>query len=171
MTAVNALYKSRDLNVYLKGKTTTVAIQPALQQAGWTGGSGLQWADGPSLTVGQSDGVRGAGLALWGSNESSDAWTSLSGSAIAYGFVVVGSGSWIVSTKSFELYTWDSRQAGPLVPLVYTARARLRWSLRGLLTIEDEWDESGDPRGPNPNIVGQVIQRLPTDFLTVSLSL
>ena len=171
MSGVNALFKSRDLNVYLRGKTFTVAASPALLQSGWVGGSGLQWADGVFWTASQSDGERGAGIALWGSSESSDAWTSLAGSALAYGQIVVGSGSWVVSTRSFEQYTWASRQAGPLVPLVYTAQARLRWSLRGLLTVEDEWDLSGDPRGPNPHIVGQVIQRLPSDFLTAALSL
>ncbi len=62
-----------------------------------------------------------------------------------------------MSTTTYERYTWASRQVGPLVPLVYTT-GRLRFSLRGYWTIEDEWTLSGDPRGANDYLIGNIVQ-------------
>jgi hypothetical protein len=41
---------------------------------------------------------------------------------------------------------------------VYTEGVRLRFSLRGYWTTEDEWSASGDPRAPNNFYVGSITQ-------------
>jgi hypothetical protein len=43
-----------------------------------------------------------------------------------------------MSTSSYEKYTYNSRMAPPLVPIVYHAQDKLYFSLRGLWTNEDE---------------------------------
>jgi hypothetical protein len=55
-------------------------------------------------------------------------------------------------------YTLQSRLVPPLVPNVYTVGQRLRFSLRGLWTPQDEWTISGDPRAPNHFLVGSIVQ-------------
>jgi hypothetical protein len=92
----------------------------------------------------------------------------------AYQFATVGAGGWIIMTTSYEKYTWNSRQSGPLVPLTYTASDRLVFSLRGYWTIEDEWTLSNDLRKPNNYYIGFVMQA-PTSstegYLTIQVSI
>ena len=148
----------RDVNVLFKGDSYTVMIDPALQASGWQGGQGVQWVDAPidEFMVGASDGVYG-GFLLWGSNEDSDQYIALVGQQVAYGYAVLCAGGWLMNTRTFEQFTWLSRQVGPLVPITYTVGERVRFSLRGYWTNEDEWTLSGDPRGSNGYFIGSVV--------------
>lgn len=154
------IFRTRDVVVITKGCAYTVRASNALISSGWPGGQGLAWVDGPGteFQVTFADGGRSAGFALWGSNEDSDRFTSMTEQQPAYGYLVLGSGSWIISTLSFEVYTYNSRVVPPLVPITYLPGQKLFWSLRGLWTIEDEWSLSGDPRAPNDDPVGFVAQ-------------
>src|SRR6478609_9568590 len=104
-----------------------------------------------------SDGLYG-GFFLWGSNESSDQYVSFFKNQIEYGFGVLCLGGWLISTLTYERYTYASRISGPLVPIQYVEGQRLRFSLRGYFTTEDEWTLSGDPRAPNGYYIGSVTQ-------------
>lgn len=171
------IFRTRDLVVFAKGAAYAVATADVMVQSGWPGGQGLSWTDSAvdEFMVTLTDGGRGAGFALWGSNEDSDQLTAITGHQVAYGFVVIGSGSWLISTSTFEVYTWASRQVGPLVPITYTPGVdKLYWSLRGYFTNEDEWTLSGDPRAPNDAPVGfvaQVPSALTENYLTVQTTL
>lgn len=155
------IFRTRDVLVFYKGQTVTVDVPQALSVAGWSGGQGFQWTDpiGDQLLATVSDGLFG-GFALWGSDESSDEFTAMTRNQPTYKFVVLCAGGWLISTSSYERYTYASRiGGGPLVPLSYSASDRLLFSLRGYFTIEDEWSLAGDPRAPNSNFVGSVVQR------------
>jgi len=171
------IFRTRDTVVFVKGITYTVKASNALITAGWPGGQGLMWADDPGteFAVTFADGGRGSGFAMWGSDESSDEFTGMTEGQPAVGYLVMGSGSWIMSTLSFEVYTYASRVAGPLVEIAYNPGQKLFWSLRGLWTIEDEWALSGDPRAPNVDPVGFVTQvpnaTLTNNYLTVQTTL
>ncbi len=169
------IFRTRDTVIFTKGATYPVKTSDALITAGWPGGQGLMWTDDPTggteFTVTFADGGRGAGFALWGSNEDSDQFTSMTGIQPIVGYLIMGSGSWIISTSSFEVYTYASRIASPLVPITYKAKQKLYWSLRGLWTIEDEWAASGDPRAPNVDPVGYVIRSPRNDYLTIQTTL
>lgn len=170
------IFRTRDVVVFKRGVSYTVSLESTMSQAGWPGGQGVMWEhmtrDGFMVTY--ADGVRGAGFVLWGSDESSDKWTAMTGQQVEHGYVVIGSGSWIVSTTTFERYTYASRQAGPLVEVSYAPGDHLHWSLRGWFTKEDEWTLSGDPRAPNESSVGAVVQppsSLTSQYLTVQTTL
>jgi len=170
------IFRTRDVVVFGLGIAYPVAINGPLTQNGWAGGQGLSWVDSSldEFRVGFSDGGRGAGFALWGSNEDSDQLTALTGYQVAYGHLIMGSGSWLLATSTYEQYTYASRLAGPLVPITYTAKEKLYWSLRGLFTNEDEWTLSGDPRAPNVDPVAFVVQipsALTESYITVQTTL
>lgn len=153
------LFRTRDCVVWVKGETLTVSVDDALVLNGWRGGTGVTFAPvvQDEVLISQSDGL-GGGFMLWGSDESSDQFTALTENQPYYGFAVIGMGAWLIATISFEQYTYASRQAGPLVPIVYNGSDPLFFSLRGLWTNEDEWQLSLDPRRPNDNVVGFVAQ-------------
>lgn len=144
----------------VKGDTLPVFLDPSLRLSGWSGGQGLQWAvplaEG-ELTVKSSTGFA-SGFMLWGSSETGDQHTTLTQSQIYYRVGTMCLGGWFIDTTTFERYTYASRQAGPLVPLVYQREDRLLFGLSGLFTREDEWSLSGDPRAPNTFFSGTVIQ-------------
>jgi len=167
--------RDRDCYVLNKGDTFPVLISAAMASGGWQGGQGVRWIDSPKdeFAVTYSDGTFG-GFFFWGSNEPSDQFTSITGQQPVYGYGVVGMGSWVVSTRTFEQYTYASRQAGPLVPISYSPQDRLRFSLRGYWTKEDEWTLSGDPRAPNGNFCGIVVHVPSADnnfYITVQTTL
>lgn len=153
------LVRTRDVIVLVADQTIPVMIDSAMASGGWPGGQGITWA--ATVTdnfVGTySDGTYG-GFALWGSNEPSDQLISYTGNQPLYRFAVVCVGTWVIATSSFEQYTLESRLVPPLVPNVYVPGNRVRFSLRGLFTPQDEWTISGDPRAPNGFLVGSVIQ-------------
>lgn len=167
--------RERDCYVLFKGDAYPVAVSSQMRSAGWQGGQGVQWIDSPrdEFLVTFSDGLYG-GFMLWGSNEDSDQYASLTGAQPLYGFGVLCAGGWLISTRTFERYTWASRQLGPLVELTYTVGERVRFSLRGFWTKEDEWALSGDPRGSNGYFVGSVVQAPSADnnyYLTLQTSI
>lgn len=151
--------RTRDCIVHFKGDAYAVSVSAGMRTQGWAGGQGVMWADSPrdEFIVTYSDGLYG-GFLLWGSDETSDVFTSMTKSQPLYGYGVFCAGGWLISTTTFERYTYASRQSGPLVANVYTAGARLRFSLRGYWTPEDEWTESGDPRGANNFYIANVVQ-------------
>ena len=155
--------RTRDCIVLVKDLNFPVMVADNMVQAGWTGGSGLTWAPSVSdnFVATFSDGTYG-GFVLFGSNESADQFTAYTGNQPTYKFAVACTGTWIISTLSYEKYTLQSRLGGPLVPNVYTVGQRLTFSLRGLWTSQvapfDEWTIAGDPRAPNNFLVGSIIQ-------------
>jgi hypothetical protein len=155
------LFRTRDCVIFVKSDTLTVSVDPGLILNGWKGGSGVTFAPitQDEILVTQSNGL-GGGFMLWGSDESSDQFTAMTENQPYYGFGVIGMGAWLISTPTFEQYTYVSRHGpGPLVPLVYNGSDRLFFSLRGYWTKEDEWTLSGDPRAPNDNVVGFVAEQ------------
>lgn len=170
-----AFPRDRDCHVLVKGDAYPVSISNSLRTLGWGGGQGVQWVDSSidEFLVDFSDGLYG-GFLLWGSNEPSDQWVSLTGNQPLYGFGTFCAGGWVIATRTFERYTYASRQAGPLVSNAYVVGERLRFSLRGLWTREDEWTLSGDPRAPNEFFIGSVVQTPSIDnnfYLTVQASI
>jgi len=152
--------RSRDLIVFKKGDTYAVAVSESTAQQGWVGGQAGQWFDATrdEFTVELSDGAA-QGFLLWGSDEDSDRFTSMTRNQPHYRFCVFGFGGWLLATRSFERYTYASRLAGgPLVEITYQEQDDVVFSLRGLFTNEDEWTLSGDPRAPNENVVGVVVK-------------
>lgn len=154
------LLRTRDCIILLRGDAIGVVIDDAMAKKGWVGGMGIQWTtptkDEPTVTL--SDGLY-SGFVLWGSDESSDQFTSLTGQFPHYHYAVQGAGGWHIFTKAFEQFTYLSRVGpGPLVPIVYKASDRLVFSLSSRWTSEDEWILSGDPRAPNNYFIGFVTQ-------------
>lgn len=161
MSYIQHFPRERDCYVLFKGDTYTVAVSSAMATQGWQGGQGVKWDDSPidEFIVTFSDGIYG-GFMLWGSNESSDQFVSMTGNQPLYGFGTFCAGGWIIATRTFEQYTYASRiGGGPLVPIVYTVGQRILFSRRGYWSIEDEWSQAPlDPRRPNTFFVGSVVQ-------------
>ncbi len=144
------LIRSRDCVIFSKGPTHNVAINSTLIEGGWPGGQGVQWvasnADEPTVTY--SAGLFG-GFLIWGSDESADQYTAMTEWQTTYGYVVMMTGRAVISTSSYERFTYASRiGGGPLIPLVYAPHQLLYFSLRGLWTLEDEMTLSGAPLAP-----------------------
>lgn len=163
--------RTRQVVTFKKGDCYAVSIAPSLARDGWLGGQGVQWFDAgrDDLVVEASDGAA-QGFLLWGSDEPSDKFTAMTRNQPAYEFGVLGFGGWLLSTTTFERYTWASRQVGPLVEITYQPQDELVFSLRGRWTKEDEWSLSGDPRAPNENVMGVVVQPpsiLTNNYLTI----
>jgi len=151
--------RTRDCYTLFKGDSYTVAVDQTMADQGWQGGQGVHWVDSDrdEFIVSFSDGLYG-GFMLWGSDEPADQFIAVTQAQPTYGFGTICAGGWLIATRTFERYTYASRQAGPLVEINYTAGVRVRFSLRGYWTIEDEWALSGDPRGSNQFFIGSVIQ-------------
>ncbi len=143
------IIRGRDSTIFLKGDTHMVTLSEEMLQGGWTGGQGVQWVDSDTddRVVSYSRGLYG-GFLIWGSDEMADQYTSLTKTQLAYGTAVMMLGRALISTASFERYTYASRQAGPLVPLQYQPHDVLFLSLRGFWTKEDELTLSGDSFAP-----------------------
>lgn len=172
------IIRGRETIVFKKGDSFNVTISDAMAVGGWPGSQGVQWAHSTSkdeFKVTYSDGI-GAGFLIWGSDEPADKFTAMTGNQPHYRFGVMLSSGCIFSTSTYEKYTYASRVGGgALVPLVYGVNDILYFSLRGLWTKEDEWDESGDPRGSKIDYIsigltGMVVQApsaLNNQFLTI----
>lgn len=149
-----------DVEVLIKDATIPVKLSADMQNGGWVGGQGVRWDHSPNtddLLVTYSDGTYG-GFLLQGSKEVADNFTAYEGSQVKYGYAVLCVGTWVIATVGYEKYTLQSRMAGPLVENVFTPGERVRFSNRGLLTPEDEWTISGDPRAPNEFLIGSIIK-------------
>ena len=144
------IVRSRDCVIFFMGDTQTVVVSQAMVNSGWTGGQGVQWVDSniDERIVTYSSGLYG-GFMLWGSDETSDKLTAMTKQQPEYQYAVMVSGGALMSTISYERYTYHSRTfGGPLVPLIYTPNAILYLSRRGYWTLEDEMTPAGDPRAP-----------------------
>jgi len=167
--------RTRDVIVLVSGTANPVVVDALMASQGWPGGQAVTWKDSPDDTfmVTFSDGTYG-GFLLWGSNEAADQLTAMTGQQSIYRYATLCSGTWIISTSTFEKYTYTSRMAGPLVENLYVEGGRLTFSLRGYWTVEDEWTLSGDPRAPNDYFIGYVAQApslITKNYLTVQTSI
>lgn len=175
MNPVSLQYpRNRDVHVLFKGDAYPVAVSDSLIASGWAGGQGVRWIDSTrdEFLVDRSDGLYG-GFLLWGSNEDADQYIGMVGSQQKYRVGTFCGGGWLIATRTFEKYTWTSRQGGPLVPITYQVGERLLFSNRGLFTNEDEWTLSGDPRGSNGFYIGCVVQTagVVPDYITIQTSI
>lgn len=170
-TDFTPIVRERDVIVLAKSKGIPVEVDPTLAASGWAGGQGVSWVDSTSdtLIVSFSTGLP-AGFLLWGSNESSDQFISYIQNQPLYRFATLCFGGWMICTKTFEQFTYQSRQSGPLVPITYAEGEPLFFSLRGLFTNQDEWALSGDPRAPNifgVGVVAQAPSSLTNGYITI----
>jgi hypothetical protein len=143
------MIRSRDCILWSKGETFTPVIDQAMVASGWPGGQGVRWTNSginePIVTY--SDG-RWGGFLIWGSDESADQYTAMTRQQPTYQYALMVYGSPLISTSTYERYTYASRLVPPLVALVYTPEDRLYFSLRGLWTKEDELTLSASPFAP-----------------------
>ncbi len=110
----------------------------------------MQWADSTSdeRLVTYSTGLFG-GFLIHGSDEVGDRFTAVTRQQPVYKYATMFSGGCLISTSSYERYTYASRiGGGPLVPLTYQVQDILYLSKRGLWTKEDELTISGSPLAP-----------------------
>ena len=152
------IIRSQDCVVFFKGDSATVTVSTAMVASGWAGGQGVQWVgvQGDDRVVTYSTGPFG-GFLLWGSDELGDDYTAVTRQQTAYRYATMFFGGCLISTSSYERYTYASRQSGPAIPLVYSPNDSLYLSLRGLWTKEDELTLSSNPAAPAPG-VGYVAQ-------------
>lgn len=144
------ILRSRDCIVFFKGDSTTVVVHDDMVQRGWPGGQGVSWVNGSGddRVVSFARGGWG-GFLVWGSDEDGDRFTGMTANQPHYRFATMLFGGNIISTSSYEKYTYASRLlGGPYVPLVYNPNDTLYLSLRGLWTKEDELTLSGDSMAP-----------------------
>jgi len=141
------IIRGRDCVIFGKGDTHIVEIDAVMLAGGWDGGQGVQWIDSSSEVpvVSYSNGLYG-GFMIFGSSESADQYVSSTLNQVVYQTGVMMAGNAIISTFTYEKYTYLSRIGpGPLVPLVYSPGNPLYFSKRGLWTKEAE----GTLLGPN----------------------
>ena len=164
------IIRARDCIVFHKGDTATVALDAAMASGGWPGGQGVMWSDSTQddFQVTYSDG-RAAGFLIWGSDETADQFTALTQNQPRYRFAVLIFGNSLISTSSYEKYTYASRLVPPLVPIVYAPNDKLYFSLRGLWTNEDEAGIALLPYAPltNAGIVMQIPKASNNFFLGI----
>lgn len=154
------IFRSRDCIIFFKGTIQPVAIDPVMVAGGWPGGQGVKWVNlpGVDLAVTYSDGLYG-GFLIWGSDEDGDQFVSNTRSQVIYRYGSLFFGGGLISTRTYEQYTWASRTAGgPLVPLTYGIQDILYLSSRGWWTKEDEMTLSGHLMAPafSSGVVAQV---------------
>ena len=169
------ILRGRDCIVFFKGDSQTVVISQEMVIGGWPGGQGVQWADSTidERVVTYSEGLYG-GFLVWGSDEEADRFISMSGQQPHYKYATFFSGGCLISTSSYERYTYTSRVGGgPLVPLVYQPCDALYFSKRGLWTKEDELTLSLDLRAPCffTGFVAQIPKSINNMFLGIQTSL
>lgn len=146
------IIRARDCVVFFYGDRQTVTVDSNMVNLGWPGGQGVQWTNAPpgvdDRIVTFSKGLYG-GFLVWGSDESGDRFTAMTRQQPYWRYATMFSGGCLISTTSYERYTYASRTGGgPLVPLVYLPNDILYLSLRGLWTKEDELTLSIDPLAP-----------------------
>ena len=171
---ITEILRSRDCLVFFKGDTQTVAVSQAMVTGGWPGAQGVQWVTGTGdeRIVTYSNGLYG-GFLVWGSDEDGDRFTAITRQQPHYRYATMFSGGCLISTSSYERYTYASRLAGPLVPLVYQVQDILYLSLRGLWTKENELTLSGNPLAPAffTGFVAQIPKVSNRNFLGIQTSM
>jgi len=167
----------RDVVVFFKGDTTTVTISSNMVAGGWAGGQGVQWvgtvADDRVVTY--SSGLYG-GFLLEGSEEVGAKFTAMTDQQTTYRYAVMMFGGALISTSTYEKYTYASRIAGgPLVLLTYNPSDPLYFSLRGLFTNEDELSQQvpSNPLAPAffVGFVAQIPKALNNYWLGIQTSM
>lgn len=144
------IIRGRDCVLFIKGDAQSVTVSQTMLNGGWAGGQGVQWASSTTdeRVVTYSKGLYG-GFLIWGSDEAADQYTGMTKNQLVYKTAVLMTGRALISTTSYEKYTYASRTGGgPLVPIVYSPSDVLYFSLRGLWTKEDELTLSSDPLAP-----------------------
>lgn len=144
------IIRARDCIVFFKGDSYPVAVSDVMVQTGWPGGQGVMWAPGGTdlQKVTYSNGLYG-GLLIWGSDEAGDDYASMTRSQPTYRYATLLAGGSLISTSTYERYTYASRVAGPpFVPITYAMNDPLYFSLRGYWTTEDEATLTGKPYAP-----------------------
>lgn len=169
------ILRSRDCLVLFKGDSYTVAVSPAMVTGGWPGGQGVMWCPSGSdeRMVTYSNGLYG-GFLVWGSDEAGDDFAAHTRSQLHYRYATILLGGSLISTSTYERYTYASRiGGGPLVPLVYGSNDPLYFSLRGYWTKEDEATLAGLPHAPDffTGLVAQVPKASNRYFLGIQTSL
>jgi hypothetical protein len=152
------IIRARDCILFHKGDSLPVTISQDMVNGGWPGSQGVMWVDSPidEFMVTYSDG-RYAGFLIWGSDETSDQYVSGTLTQTYYRSATMMFGGNILSTTSYEKYTYASRVGGgPLVPITYACNDLLYFSLRGLWTNEDEATLALRPYRPAPIVAGCV---------------
>jgi hypothetical protein len=147
---MSEIIRSRECVVFYYGDRQTVVVSQAMVDGGWPGGQGVQWADSSvdERLVSYSIGLYG-GFLVWGSNEPGDDFTAITRQQPTYRYATMFSGGCLISTSTYERYTYASRTGpGPLVALVYGPNDLLYLSLRGIWTKEDELTLSGNLQAP-----------------------
>ena len=149
---MSEIIRARDCTVFFKGDTSTVVVDSTMVTGGWPGGQGVQWVDPPPgediRIVSYSRGLYG-GFLVWGSDEVGDRYTSMTQNQPHYKFATIFTGGCLISTSTYECYTYASRLAGPpFVPIEYHENDFLYFSLRGLWTNEDEVSAAHLPYAP-----------------------
>jgi hypothetical protein len=171
---ITEFVRARDVVMFFKGDSYTVTVSPEMLAAGWSGGQGVMWTQGinDERTVTFSDGRYG-GFLVWGSDEIADRHTGQTGNQVTYRFATFFTGGSLFSTTTYERYTYASRLAPPLVPIVYQPNDILYLSLRGWWTNEDEATLSGAPYAPDffTGFVAQVPKESNNFFLGVQSGL
>jgi hypothetical protein len=165
------ILRSRDCVLLVRGDIYAVTVSQAMVNNGWPGGQGVEWVDVSvdDRVVTYSSG-RFGGFLLWGSDEPADQYIASTRQFPTYKYGVMVSGSSLISTSSYERYTYASRiGGGPLVPLLYGSQEELYFSLRGLFTKEDELSLTADPRAPALPVgfVAQVPSTINRQFLGI----
>ena len=146
------LQRSSNCIVYFMGDNYTVTVSQDMVNGGWPGGQGVMWVDAPpgvdDRVVTYARGVYG-GILLDGSDEAWNEYIATTGSQVCYRYATIVCGGSLVSTSTYEHYTYASRTSGgPLIPINYHIGDWLYFSLRGYFTNEDELTLSGDPMAP-----------------------
>lgn len=170
------ILRSRDCVVFFYGDRQTVTVDQAMVTGGWPGGQGVRWVNASAgvddRIVTYSNGLYG-GFLIYGSDETGDQFTSMTRQQPYWRYATMFSGGCLISTSSYEKYTYASRLAGPLVSLVYLPNDILYFSLRGLWTKENELSLSGDPLAPAffVGFVAQIPKPVNNFFLGVQSSM
>jgi hypothetical protein len=148
---MSEIFRSRDCTVLFFGDRQTVTVDEAMVTGGWPGAQGVRWVNAPpgvdDRIVTYSNGLYG-GFLIYGSDEEGDRFTAMTRQQPYWRYATMFSGGCLIATSSYEKYTYASRLAGPLVPLVYLPNDILYFSLRGLWTREDELSLSANPLAP-----------------------
>lgn len=144
---------TRDLVVLYKGDSITVNLDADLDASGWAGGQFVRWVDSGTgfLTVTLANGVF-CGFLPFGSNESGDGYTAITGQNQTYNYATMFFGGNVFYTRTYETETYLSRHGmEPYNPLTYTANQVLYVSENGKITNQDESDLAVNPGGLFPD--------------------
>ncbi len=171
---MSEIFRTRDCIVFFKGDSTTVTVSSAMVSGGWAGGQGVQWTGvtQDDRVVTYSGGFYG-GFLVWGSAEPGDRFTAMTDQQTTYRYATMFFGGNLISTSTYERYTYASRLSGPLVLITYKPNDILYLSLRGYWTNEDELTLSGSLLAPAffVGFVAQIPKTLNNNWLGIQTSM